>query len=577
MPDAFVFDTIREAEPVGIGPRAVGRGHPAHQRHANLRAEACPQPQRILHRISPAFGQVEAAQVRIDLLEVGDRRHHTRLQRFDGEDVFDACAHSVAGVAFRVGDDNLICRCAEDVAQRVDLGLGAAAACRCVGLVRDEDRLRRDVVASDAPLLLSLDDQVFHHVLDVADVEPGAVEGAVGRDRAQHLGDGPDTTLAGRLSTLHHDGCRAHAHDHAVTAAVERQGRFFDHLVGGGGTRGQEARTDPVQQIIRRDVVGGDDDHAAAPPGTDPVLRQGHSLRRGGTGRVDLRVRPARTDVLGELRVTHRQDAEHPLAVEAIRLFLKPRFQFVDAPVDFASERVVAVGAGQAFAQALQVFEPLAQGLIGVEVFHLLGEGVVAGKRRGKDHPRLVAQRVGQHPALGQLRVGGGDFVMHRQRYACIAQCIDARADAEPLGRFQRVVPVGGIAEVFDDVERAGTSGEFDDLGLVLDDLEVRLAVFGFDEARDVFIDHVPAQLRRDHVDELIAVEERFDVRVVEDLVTPRQAEARAGDDDGLLQPHWSRRRAAFVDLPPPVEEVSEEFAEFGVGIASRRCGRMNV
>ena len=571
MPDAFIGHTIRKAERVRIGPRAVGRGYPAHQRQADLRAEARPQPQRILHRISTALRQVEAAQVRIDLFEVGDRRHQARLQRFDGEDILDTRAHGVTGVAFRVGDDNLIgCR-AEDVAQRVDLGLRATAARRRVGLVRDKDRLWRDVVAVDAPLLLGLDDQVFHHVLDVADIEPRAVEGAVGRDRAQHLGDGPDAALANRLGALDHDGRRAHANDHPVTPTVERQRGFFDHFVGGGSAGGQEARADPVQQVVRRDVVRGDDDHTPAPPGADPVLRQSHGLGRRGTGRVDLRVRPARTDVLGELRMAHRQDAEHPLAVEAIRFFFKPRLQFVDAPVDFAGERVVAVGASQACAQALEVFEPLAQGLVGVEVFHLLGEGVVAGEGRGEDHPRLVAQCARQHPAFGQLRVGGGVFIMHRQRHARVAQGVDARTDAEPVGRFQRVVPFGGIAEVFDDVEFTGASGEFDDLGLVLDDLEMRLAVFGFDEARDVFIDHIPAQLRRDHVDELIAVQERLDVRIVEDLVAPRQAEAGPADDNGLLHPRRSRCRTPFVDLPPPVEEVGEEFAEFDVFVLPRR------
>ena len=92
----------------------------------------------------------------------------------------------------------------EDRAQCVDLGRGAAAAGRGVGLVGDEHHVRGHVVAVVAARL-GLPHHVFHDPGDVVHVEPGAVEGAVGGDRAQHLADRLHATLAGRVGGLDDD------------------------------------------------------------------------------------------------------------------------------------------------------------------------------------------------------------------------------------------------------------------------------------------------------------------------------------------------------------------------------------
>ena len=108
---------------------------------------------------------------------------------------------------------------------------------------------------------------------DVLHVQTRAVEGAIRRHRAQHLADRPDAAFARRFRALHHHRRGAHPHDHAVTAAVERNRGVFHHLIGGRRPARQETRAEPVDQVIGRDVVRRDDDHPAAPAGADPVLR----------------------------------------------------------------------------------------------------------------------------------------------------------------------------------------------------------------------------------------------------------------------------------------------------------------
>src|SRR5690606_21873334 len=96
----------------------------------------------------------------------------------------------------------------------------------------------------------------------------------------------------------------AHAEQRAVAPAVEGQRGLVDLVVSGRGARRQEAGADPAHEILTGYVVGADHDDAAAATIADPVLGQRHTLRRTGTGGVDVRVRPARADVLGELAVT---------------------------------------------------------------------------------------------------------------------------------------------------------------------------------------------------------------------------------------------------------------------------------
>jgi len=159
------------------------------------------------------------------------------------------------------------------------------------------------------------------------------------------IGRMPRSRADSALSTTT-DAAR-HADDHAVPPPVEGQGGLLDDVVGGGRAGDEEARGRPLEERVAGEVVGGDDDDAPAAAGADPVLRQGDALRGAGARRVDVRVRAARADELGELRVPHRQDLEDEAAVEGVAVLLDGRLQLVDAMVDVGEHRVVAVAAAR--------------------------------------------------------------------------------------------------------------------------------------------------------------------------------------------------------------------------------------
>ena len=141
------------------------------------------------------MGEVERAQLRVDLAEVRDRRHDAGLERLHRDDVFQPDAHRMTGDALRIRDHDAVGVAAEHVTQRVDLGSCAAAPRGGVGLVRDEDHLGGHGGAVCAASF-ALAHHRLHHAADVLDIQPGAVEGAVRGDRAQHLADRLHAALA---------------------------------------------------------------------------------------------------------------------------------------------------------------------------------------------------------------------------------------------------------------------------------------------------------------------------------------------------------------------------------------------
>ena len=316
----------------------------------------------------------------------------------------------------------------------MDLGRGAAATRGRVGFVRNEDRVGRDLLSRNATVGFGLRHQVLHHLADVLNIEASAVEGAVRRDRAQHFADGLDSAFARGLGALDDKACGAHAHDQAVPATVKGSGGFFHYFVSGGRAAGQEARAKPFDGMIGGDVVGRDHDHATAASGTDPVFGQRDCLRGAGAGGVDLRVGTARADEFGKLRMSHRQGSEQEAAVEDVGLLLDGVAQVFGAPFDFLFENGVAVRFGASREQILQQAQLLAAGVIGVIATHFIGEGIAAGERGSEDHASTVAQRVGQGPAILQLRISCRGLVAHDQRDAGIAQGVEAHRDGE-LGR----------------------------------------------------------------------------------------------------------------------------------------------
>ena len=135
----------------------------------------------------------------------------------------------------------------------------------------------------------------------MVDIQTRAVKSTIGCHCAQDFADWLDSAFAGSLCTFHDHRCCAHADQQSVPPAIERNGCFFHHFVGGCRAAGQESRAHPIEQMIGSYVIGGDHDHSPAPSGTNPVFRQRYGLGGGSTGRVDLRVGPTGPDEFGEL------------------------------------------------------------------------------------------------------------------------------------------------------------------------------------------------------------------------------------------------------------------------------------
>ena len=93
---------------------------------------------------------------------------------------------------------------------------------------------------------------------------------------------------------------------------------------------------------------------------------------------------------------------------------------------------------------------------------------------------------------VGELRSQRGRLVAHHQRYAGIAQRVEAGADRQPRRDVESLVARGIDGELLHHVERCVPAGELDHLRRVVDGLEHRAAGFLLDKARDVHVGHAP-------------------------------------------------------------------------------------
>ena len=440
------------------------------------------------------------------------------------------------GEALGVGHDQVVGRGTEGLAQSKHLGRGAAPACRRIGLVRDENQLFGHGVPFEAVLALGGRHQFLHHPFDVRNIQTRAVVGAVGEFGAQDLDHAAHAAFAHAVLGLDDQRARAHAHEHAVAAAIERQGRALDSIFGGGSARGQESRAHPFHQMVRGQLVGADHDHAPAAPQTNPILghRNGHG--RGCTSRIDLRVRSANPEHLGELGVAHGEHLEDEAPVE---LELGLLFACLVETRDFARKIVEA------------------------------------GKGRGEDHAGLVGHAKRQAPAVGQVTARRGTAVVAYQRNAGVAQGLDTGRDGERGCGVEDLGALLGHAELLDQIESALAAGQADDLVDGLDGLQARLAHLALVQAHDVLAQHALAHLCGHGFDEGFTGQDAIDVAVVEHtpaFAGQAQADARHHDRTPVRRGRGGRATTSLIEGHALLEETRKKAAQaLEIGLARRR------
>ena len=145
--------------------------------------------------------------------------------------------------------------------------------------------------------------QLIHHLRHMPHVQAGNVEAAVADFRGQQFGQRFHAAFFHFALFFHNQRHRTHAHNHAVAAAVKRQGGFGHVRFRRGGAGGQEGRQHPLGDGIIGNVICADNDHAFGAAQAYPVMRHGNSLRRAGARRTHGSGGPFGADPLRKMRL----------------------------------------------------------------------------------------------------------------------------------------------------------------------------------------------------------------------------------------------------------------------------------
>src|SRR5579872_1533785 len=267
--------------------------------------------------------------------------------------------------------------------------------------------------------------------------------------------------------------------------------------------------------------------------------------------------------------MAHRQDSEQEAPVKDIRFFLDDISQVFRTAFNFLLENGITVLRSPR-KQAFQHAELLASGMIVVIARHFVRERVTARECRGEDHASVIPQGVRKNPAILQLGPFRRGLVAHDQRYARIAQRIDAYGNRQLSVAVESRLAVGGNAELAFQVERTSTSRQLNHICHIGDGFECGPTVVTLHQPRNVLVEHRFAQARGDEIDELITAQNASQVRIVKDVLSAGQPQSRTGDNDWLVR----RTMVWFtLNLPCTLEDLSEKVAEFSEMIAIRtRC-----
>src|ERR1035438_7917089 len=136
----------------------------------------------------------------------------------------------------------------------------------------DKNSFRSDLLTRNSGLGLGFGNEIFHDLADVLNIETSGMEGAVAGHGGEDFADGLNSAVARCLRTFNDESSGSHSNNHAVSTAVERNGRVCYGFIGGCCAAGEEAGTHPLDEVVGADVVGRDNHYALAAPGVDPVV-----------------------------------------------------------------------------------------------------------------------------------------------------------------------------------------------------------------------------------------------------------------------------------------------------------------
>ncbi len=522
--------SFRQPTPVhGLFDPLAHARHAPNQGQSDLRAKTSSQTQRVFHGVLPTQREIQIAQFRVrlkTLVDIGYRWHLLVLQRFHRQHILHAHPHSMAGVSFRIGNHHLAGLLAEHAPQSANFRRGASATRRGVGLVRNEHHFRSHLPPVQAKALLGGPHQALHDLADMLRIQPCTVERAVRNLRGKHFANRAYTALGSRVRRFHHQRRPAHPHNHSIAPPVKGQHRHTHIAFYRCGAAGQHSCANPMGQRPAGHIVSCHHDHPAAAPRADPILRNSQGVCGGGASSVHVRVGTARANILGKLRVPHRQHSEDELAIKLIIQRCQLAFQFSDASFQGCTQVVRARwNPSQHPAQLVELPRQL---LMFTKAPGFFGHLIQSGESRAKDHPSFILHRLGQLPAVRQKGPLAGLAISHRQRDACVAQSFNACRDRQPGRNIESLHPLAGHAKLFHQVELPTLPPQFDSLIGLIQHFHDR-AGLALHQAGHAFLDHSVAQRIGQRFDPVFAAQQVANVVIAEHvLVSPRQAQPRA-------------------------------------------------
>ena len=494
-----------------------------------MRAEACGKMNAVLKLFGLASGKGEIRELGRKVGEVGNGRRLILDQRFHHHRIFDSRTQSVAGEALGVGNGHLAGFLTEGFAQSLDLGIGASAAGRGVGLVGHEDGFRCVLASNEAVALLHAGDKASHLFREVLLVDAGGVEGAVADVGSKNIGLAFETTVKDGVFSLHDKRDSASAEDGAVALGVEGLGGLGDVLFDAAGTHGQEAGGDPggLGRVGGGFTTNHNDALAAA--GTDPVFCGGARLGGGGAGAGEKQVGTLGLDHLRKVGRTQGNGVDDELTVELIRGLGLLLLQ-TEEPVGEATLNIgIRYFLHEIVVHGLHLFEGLCRELLTAISLHFAQEGLPPLKKRGHDDTGGRLHLFGQGKALADGTPTGSGGPTTNQGNARVAQGINACGHAEADADVVVVLD----AEIFT-LEVSELACKLDHLVKGSDGHHAGVAIGRLVNTHDVLVEHGAALSLGEAFDHVLTADDAVEVGVGKNgSHGTGQADGDAGDGEG--------------------------------------------